>query len=393
MPDYSLMGSKAGQRPNQSVRLEDPSLPEARRLPWLFIVIVALPTMLASIYYLLIAAPIYVSEAQFVASVKNAPQAAAGLGSVLASVGVSAGQEQVSAYKVQNYMLSRSAITDLTQNENLLPIVGRPEGDALYRFPRPFEQPNTENLYVAFKRFVTVDYNLQTGLSTLKVRAFRAADAQTTAEALLDKSEAWVSKLNDRALADAIAQSQRQVDEAETRLAKAQAALTVYRNGQRLIDPDKSAGAILELLGRLETQLAFLRAQRSALAASAAQSPQLPMLDQQIKAFQVQIEDERSRSAGETNSLAPKLAAYEKLALDQQLAAKTLEVALAGLEGARLDARRQQVFLERVVNPSLPDKAVEPHRFKMLGLVLISCLIAYSIIALVIAGLREHQQR
>ena len=240
---------------------------------------------------------------------------------------------------------------------------------------------------------MTVDYNLQTGLSTLKVRAFRAADAQTTAEALLDKSEAWVSKLNDRALADAIAQSQRQVDEAETRLAKAQAALTVYRNGQRLIDPDKSAGAILELLGRLETQLAFLRAQRSALAASAAQSPQLPMLDQQIKAFQVQIEDERSRSAGETNSLAPKLAAYEKLALDQQLAAKTLEVALAGLEGARLDARRQQVFLERVVNPSLPDKAVEPHRFKMLGLVLISCLIAYSIIALVIAGLREHQQR
>lgn len=393
MPDHSLMGSNDAAPSDKNAPPEKISLPEKRPLPRLFIVIVGLPTMLASVYYLLIAAPIYVSEAQFVASVKNAPQSSAGLGSVLASVGVSAGEEQVSAYKVQTYMMSRSAITDLTQSANLMTIVGRREGDILYRFPRPFEQPNTENLFLAFKRFVTVEYNLQTGLSTLKVRAFRPADAQNTAEALLDKSESWVSKLNDRALVDAIAQSQRQVDEAEIRLANAQAALTVYRNKQRLIDPERSAVANLELVGHLETQLASLRAQRSALAASAAQSPQLPMLDQQIKAFKDQIEDERSRNAGETNSLAPKLAVYDKLALDQQMAAKALESAFIAREGALLDARRQQVYLERVVNPSLPDKAVEPQRFKMISLVLLSSLIAYSIIALVIAGLREHQQR
>jgi len=393
MPDHKLMGSKERQAAYQGAHLGSASVQGLRRLPWLFILVVALPTVIASLYYLLIAAPIYVSEAQFVASVKNAPQTVAGLGSVLSAVGVSAGQEQVSAYEVQHYMLSRSAIEDLERNESLLAIVGRPEGDALYRFPRPFEQSNTENLYLAFRRFVTVDYNLQTGISTLKVRAFRADDAQKTAKALLDTSETWVSKLNDRALADAIAQSQRQVDEAETRLAKAQSALTVYRNKERLIDPDKSAVANLELLGHIETQLALLRAQRNALAASAAQSPQLPMLNQQIKALEGQIENERSRSAGETDSLAPKVAAYDKLSLDQQLAAKALEAALTGLEGARLDARRQRVFIDRVVNPNLPDKAAEPQRFKMISLVLITTLIAYSIMALVIAGLREHQQR
>lgn len=365
----------------------------AARIPWMFMILVVAPTLVAAIYFLLIAAPIYVSEAQFVASTKNGAPTSGGLGSVLATVGVSAGQEQVSAYEVQSYMTSRNAITDLARTSDLFKVVDRPEGDALYRFPRPFQRASIENLYNDYKRFVTVEYNLQTGISTLKVRAFRAEDAQHIADALLARSETWVSKLNDRALADTLAQSQRQVDDAEARLAKAQAALANYRTTQRLIDPDKSAAANVELLGRLEAQAAALRAQRNALAASAPQSPQLPLLDQQISAFQAQIDGERARAAGETGSLAPQVTTFEQYSLERELAAKSLEMASAGLENARLEARRQQVFIDRVVNPDLPDKAEEPHRLKMVGLVLLSCLIAYSIIALFVAGLREHQQR
>ncbi len=365
----------------------------AGRIPWLFTIIVVLPTLVAAIYFLFIAAPIYVSEAQFVASTKNGVQTSGGLGSVLATVGVSAGQEQVSAYEVQSYMTSRNAIADLVHGADLLSVINRPEGDFLYRFPRPFEHPNVENLHSDLRRFVSVDFNLQTGISTLKVRAFRPQDAQHIADALLAKSEIWVSKLNDRSLADTLAQSQRQVDDAEARLAKSQAALANYRTSQRLIDPDKSAAANVELLGRLEAQAATLRAQRNALAASAPQSPQLPILDQQISAFQAQIDGERARAAGETGSLAPQVTTYEQLTLERELAAKSLEMASAGLESARLEARRQQVFIDRVVNPSLPDKAEEPHRVKMIGLILLSCLIAYCIVALFIAGLREHQQR
>jgi capsular polysaccharide transport system permease protein len=364
------------------------------RVPRLFMVVVVLPTVIASIYYLFIAAPIYVSEAQIVASVKNSPQGgSAGLGSVLASVGVSAGQEEIAAYEVQNYMLSRNAILELQQKADLLGIVSRPEGDFLYRFPRPLQSAKLENFYKAYKRFVSVDYNLQTGLTTIKVRAFRPGDAQGLAEAMVNGAEGWVSKLNDRALADALTQAERQVGEAEAHLVKSQTALTSYRSTERLIDPEKSATASLELLSRLQIQAATLRAQRAAVAASTPQSPQLPLLGQQIAAFDAQMEQERSRSAGESDSLAPKVATYERLTLERDMAAKSLATAVEGVEAARLDARRQQLFLDRVVNPSLPDKADEPHRFQMIGLIFISCLLAYSILALVIAGLREHQQR
>jgi capsular polysaccharide transport system permease protein len=119
----------------------------------------------------------------------------------------------------------------------------------------------------------------------------------------------------------------------------------------------------------------------------------LPILDQQIAAFENQISDERSRTAGEDDSLAPKVATYEQLSLDRELSAKALESAMAGLEAARLDASRQQVFIYRVVNPTEPDKAAEPDRLKMIFMIVVSSLIAYSILALVIAGMREHQQK
>ena len=364
-----------------------------RKVPWLFLFVVVLPTLLACIYYFLIAAPLYVVEAKFVASIKNSTQSAGGLNSILSTVGAAGGDlSQVTAYEVKDYMTSRGAVMDFTQHAGLAQIVSRPEADFLYRYPRAFESPNQEGLYKAFGRFATVEYNLQTGITTLSVRAFRAQDAQRLAMAMRDRSEAWVAALNARALSDQVAQAQRQVDDAVGAVAKAQAALTLYRNGARMIDPDKSAAADLELLSHLEAQIDTLKAQRNAVAAAAPQSPQLPLLDKQIAAFQGQIDNERASQAGAANSLAPKVAQYQKLMLDSDLAAKGLESAVAGLESAHLDARRQQVFLQRVVNPTLPDRPEEPHRLRMVMLIMVSALLAYGIIALVIAGLREHQQ-
>jgi BexC/CtrB/KpsE family polysaccharide export inner-membrane protein len=344
-------------------------------------------------YYFVIAAPLYVVEAKYVASIKNSTQSASGLNSILSTVGAAGGDlSQVTAYEVKDYMTSRGAVEDFVQHAGLAQIMRRPPGDFLYRYPRPFSSENMEGLYSAFGRFATVQYNLQTGISTLTVRAFRPQDAQRLAQAMLDRSEAWVASLNARALSDQVAQSQRQVDDAVAAVAKAQAALTLYRNGQRMIDPDKSATADLELLSHLEAQIDALKAQRAAVASAAPQSPQIPLLDKQIAAFQGQIDNERASQAGAANSLAPKVAQYQKLVLDSDMAAKGLESAVAGLESAHMDARRQQVFLQRVVSPTRPDRPEEPHRLKMVLLIMVSSLLAYAIIALVISALREHRQ-
>lgn len=363
----------------------------SKRVPWLFVVVVAIPTLAAALYYLFIAAPLYVSEARFVVRSKEQSQPAA-LGSLLSSVGVSVSDSQTDAFEVHEYMVSRDAVAALSRTHGLRALLARPEADFLMRFPRPFERDSFENLFENYQRFVVVGYDSQTGISTLRVEAFRPGDAQTLANALLDGGEVLINRLNDRSMADAVAQAERQVFEAEARVVSAESSLTAFRNRERLIDPDRSSLAGLDLLGKLEAQLATMRAERAGLAASAPESPQLPVLDRRITAFSVQLEAERSRTAGENDSLAPKVGDYERLTLERDLGVKTLEIAVANLEQSRVEARRKQLYLERVVSPDRPDKAEQPKRWRTLLTVLIASLVAYGTLSLIIAGLREHRQ-
>ncbi len=123
----------------------------------------------------------------------------AALGTVLQSVGVSLGQGETDAYEVHEYMMSRDAVADLVRSHDLRAVLDRPEADFWARFPRPMQGDSFESLYKAYKRFVVVGYDSQTGISTLRVQAFRASDARDVARALLDGGEALVNRLNDRA--------------------------------------------------------------------------------------------------------------------------------------------------------------------------------------------------
>ena len=60
-------------------------------------------------------------------------------------------------------------------------------------------------------------------------------------------------------------------------------------------------------------------------------------------------------------------------------------------EQARNDAQRKQLYLERIVQASLPDVATEPRRLRGILATLVVGLIAWSILTMLLAGVREHQ--
>jgi capsule polysaccharide export protein KpsE/RkpR len=64
---------------------------------------------------------------------------------------------------------------------------------------------------------------------------------------------------------------------------------------------------------------------------------------------------------------------------------------MAALQEAEAEARRKQAYVERIAQPSLPDEAAEPRRLRgILTVFLLGC-VAWGIIALLVAGIREHQ--
>jgi len=200
-----------------------------------------------------------------------------------------------------------------------------------------------------------------------------------------------VNHLNDRADQDAVAETQRQITEAESDLGLAEDRLTTFRNRERLIDPTRSSQVNLDLMGKLQADIATLQAERAGIAASAPQSPELAGLDSRIRAYQQQAQDEQTKAAGQTDSLAPMIGEYERLSLERDFEDKRLASAAASAEEARVDARRKRLYLERISSPNLPDSPSGPERLKDLGVAIFSLVLLYGALALMLAGFREHQ--
>lgn len=360
-----------------------------RRIPVAALIVIVLPTLLASIYFLLIASPRYVSETQFI--VRQAGQSTPStIGVALQGIGIA--PTQTDAFAVHEYIKSRDALRELSRRYDLPAILGPGGADAFSRWPRPWEDRSNEGLYEGFQRFVTVGYDSTTGISTLRVEAFRARDAQALTEALLAGGEQLVNRMNERSAADAVAQAQQAREEARARLAGAQQQLTAFRNREQILDPTLVARESYQLIGGLQAQVAALRAERAQVASEAPNSPQLPTFDARIRAYEAQIAAERANMAGNSESLAPMISVYEDLALARELADRELTQATAAVIAAEQEARRQKLYLDRVVAPSLPDEPAEPKRWLAILTVLASSLLAYGIGWLIWAGVREHRQ-
>ena len=56
----------------------------------------------------------------------------------------------------------------------------------------------------------------------------------------------------------------------------------------------------------------------------------------------------------------------------------------------RSEALRKGLYLERLVQPSLPDKAMEPRRVRSVFTVVLLGLMLWGVASLVIAAIREH---
>jgi capsular polysaccharide transport system permease protein len=352
---------------------------------------IGLPTLLTAIYYFVIAADLYASEARIVVHSPGHMQVS-GLAGFLQGSGISRGQDDV--YSVHDYMLSRDAMAALQKKIDLRAVFSRPEADFdfLARYPNLINHSNAEDFYRYYQRRVEVLYDTTTGITTVTVKAFRPEDAHAVASLLLDAAEDMVNRLNDRVRVNTVRDAEAEVKQVEEHVAEAQANMLAYRNRELLLDPGKTSGAMFENLSRMQSELSAARTRLAELDSTSPGSPLRSDLQTNIAVLQQQIDLQRGRLAGGDGSMAPKISEYDQLLLRQDFAAKELASALASLEAARAEARHQQIYLDRVVDADVPDKALYPKRIISVLIVLVSAFLIYSIGALLIAGVREHAQ-
>jgi capsular polysaccharide transport system permease protein len=369
--------------------LESTQLGQWFRRNVVFAFTVLLPTIAASVYYGLLASDVYISESRFVVRTPGQQRSQSGmLGELLQSTGISRAQDDT--YSVRDFILSRDALRELDDKLAVRKVYSSNSIDAFRRFPGWDWDRSFEAFYRHYSKYVTVEYDPESSISLLTVRAFSAHDAQSINQALLEMSERLVNSLNDRSRHDLIHFAEEEVNAAAEHARDASLAMLAFRSKQAIYEPDKQAEIQLEGVAKLQEELVSTEAQLAQVKRLSPNNPQISGLNSRAETLRNAIVSEVAKVTDGNGSLSARAPTFERLALDSEFADKELGIALETLETARNEAARKQLYLERLVQASLPDRAMEPRRVRAVFTVLLLGLIGWGVVSLVLASIREH---
>ncbi len=354
----------------------------------LFLVTVAVPTVLATVYFGLIASDVYVSESRIVVRSPD-KQMATGLGALLKGAGFSRAQDD--SYTVRDYVLSRDALKEIDEALGVSNAFSSEKVDRVSRFGGLDFDTSFEALHRYYQKKVEIQQDTTSSITTLTVRAFTAKDAQDINQKLLELSESLVNRLNERGRQDLIRSATNEVTDAEKKSKSAALALSAYRNAKGVVDPERQASVQLQQVAKLQDELIATKTQLAQLRTFTPQNPQISALEKRVTTLQSEMDSETTKVTGGERSLANKAAEYQRLALEREFADKQLASTLASLEQARNEAQRKQVYVERIAQPSLPDTALEPRRLRSILATFVMGLVAWGVLSMLLAGVREHQ--
>lgn len=367
--------------------------PEPKRVSflrrhWLFLVTFVMPVAVAILYFGFIASGQYIAEAQFLVRTSSGGEIG-NLGSFLQNQKMSRANDET--YALAEYLVSRDAVQALIVKSHLRDVLSRSVADIFNRFPNFHSRTTDEALYRHFLNFVTVKVSSESGIATLTVRAFTPQDARDIAQAMMSNAEQLVNELNSRYYEDSLKLANKFVDEAKSKMLDIENRLTAYRNTQKVVDPNKESAAALVGIGEMMTTLMETEAALAQQVAMAPTSPQVTPLRDRVSSLRDQIAKERAKIAGGDASMANKLAEFDGLMLDRDLATRGLEAAMTHLIAARQNAERQQYYLETIVRPGLADQALYPKRGLSIVFVAGISLCLFWIVRTILQNIREHQ--
>lgn len=370
--------------------------PQRRRrsvMAWTLALFVAVPTILATVYFVLIASDQYVVEMRFAVKSTSQQQSTDMLGLFAGIPGASSAVTD--SYIVIDHMMSRELLEKLEEKIGIRALYSRPDVDYLSRFDAT---ESIEEFVKYWRKTVRASFDGASQIVAVDVRAFTPADAKLVAENILSLSEELVNDLSARARADAVKYAQQEVKRMEDRLRINRTALRSFRDTEQEFDPAKKVESRYVILGKLEEEVTSRKARLSNLRSfMGAEAPSVKVLLSEIAGLERQLEEERSKlgrtdqgkGAG-SQSIGGLAANYEELVVDREFAEKSYLSALTSLERARIEADRQQRYLAAFVRPTLPQEALYPKTTLAIGSVFGISLVLWALGVLIVYAVRDH---
>ena len=354
-----------------------------------YVYIVIFPSIIFFIYFALIHSNVYITESKFIVRAPQ-QQTTSSIGMLLR--GTSYARAQDDAYTVQEYLQSRDAIKNLSTDLDLIPLYSSRKIDITNRFGLFGLKNSFEDFYKYFSKHISVSQNSYSSITTLRVKAYDPKTSQLINDSLLSSSEELVNAINNRAREDLISFAKQDFDDAKKRAEEDSLKLASYRNENQIVDPEQQSFIQLQIISKLQDELIKSRMMLYQLKSTAPLNPQIASLEIAITSLKEEIQDEIMKTSGTPDSLASQSPEYQRLISQNLFSEKQLQVALSSLDAAINEARKQQFYLERIVDPIIPDKAMEPRRLFSIISAIILFHIIWGLFTLLAGTIREHNE-
>jgi capsular polysaccharide transport system permease protein len=199
--------------------------------------------------------------------------------------------------------------------------------------------------------------------------------------------------MNERSREDTLRLAENEVLVAQNRLADTQRALKNFRDTHRDIDLKSTITGLQGVVMGLEEERAKTSAQLAETASYMnADAPVRRALEARLAALDKQIASQRARLSDSKSdgNLNAQVSEYERLTLDHSFAQKQMTSALGALENARISLLSKTRYLVAIESPTLPDESLYPRVLQFTAVFGLVLLLAYGLVTLVVASVREH---
>ncbi|MCP1546774.1 MULTISPECIES: capsule biosynthesis protein [Methylorubrum] len=359
-----------------------------RRDPWIpafFVLLFLLPTMIAAGYFYLVASDRYITEARFalrpaLGNVDKVQSEDTGSNSSLSKQMIA--QDTLIT---TSYIASRQMIETMERQMPLREMFSRDGIDFFSRFDA--DEPIERFMRYWHKR-VTTSVDSNGGIISLKVAAFDAQESYTLTRALLDESERMVNELSLKARNAALAESTRELKNAEERLHTVQRAMRDLRNRAGILDAQSANKNNLMVIAELRKKRIDLSVQlNQSLRDLAPERRPIQDLKAQIQDLDDNIEKiERQMTSTDPDQrrlLSEAMTEFEGLENERKNALLYHNKVLAASEQARIVANRQIEFFTPVVDPVVPTSAIEPRKHLITSIVALVAMVVFGFAVLI----------
>lgn len=372
---------------------EDRALREAQRRDdraqrMRFVLIgVLIPTLIALVYYAVIAREQFVARMRFTIQGVEGPRG----GDMFATLGLPASSAQSNDGQiVVEFIKSPEMVRALRSGYGFDHAYSAFTMDPAGYIPPKASIEMASNFWMSQS---AATYDPTSNIVAVDVHAFTAADALRLSQGVLAETQRLVNSLNSKVRNEATRVAERELRDKKADYDAARERITQLK-ASRSLTLDAETQQQVNMLGNFESQLAQLRVDRAAAQATYVPgSPQLRGIDEKISALEGQRSQLMSQlTTGPGTGEASRDLSSQAALLDYEFAQKAYYAAVQALQTTVSTRNNERRYLVSFIPPRLPEQSNYWERFSNVIAVAFAAAVLMGIGALSFSVIKDHTQ-